>query len=206
MNYDPLRQCCELDTNFDGTCDRHPGSVAPRVRIGLAVEALALFHHKFVEGEYGCGWPLVKCPGVLRLISRINQALEGTELQTAPPAKTACDECLADRRQLASALQALVNAVETLGWRTDVVSNSVREAWRDASAVLLKTQPTAAENTTPPTIRYVHPDARVLNLMLAAAHTAGYLKDTNVELSTRLWQSVVVLCEPTIEQVQYDRR
>jgi hypothetical protein len=38
------------------------------------LEALALKYHKEVEGEYGCGYPQSKCPGVLRLIELLQQA------------------------------------------------------------------------------------------------------------------------------------
>lgn len=48
------------------------------------IAKLALDYHKTVEGEYGCGYPQTKCPGVLRLITLL-QSLAALLTRRDPP-------------------------------------------------------------------------------------------------------------------------
>ena len=45
------------------------------------LEALAYEHHKAVDGEYGCGWPQTRCPGVLRLVDFAQREVRMTLLR-----------------------------------------------------------------------------------------------------------------------------
>lgn len=48
------------------------------------IELIAIAHHKSPEdeggeGEYGCGWPQVRCPGILRLMASLREALQSRQ-------------------------------------------------------------------------------------------------------------------------------